>query len=163
MRTFQIAAVALAVALGVGCGDNSTIYGDPTPLDHQSEAIEIIWSTFGAKIPMPTVFWVKGDALNCDNGTAFQTPIGCMAGLTDRNLPDFVQVALIEGDPIGAPPQTTPGMSPAPGSGLAHEMCHSLAARGGTTDGGGNVHGGECFRLGGLVDQANAALGAAGL
>ncbi len=155
--------VVVAAVLAAGCGDDSPVYGDDAPIAGALKAEDIIWATSGARIPKPTVFWVTGDALDCDGGTGFRTPIGCEAGFTDRNLPDAVMVAHVEGDPIAARQQTAPGLDGVPGTGLAHEMCHSLAARGGTTDGGGKVHGGECFRLGGLIDQANAALDAAGL
>jgi hypothetical protein len=157
--------LALVAVVSVGCGDNSPIYGDSSfVVPNQEKAMAIIWDTYGAKIPMPTVMWVTGDALNCGGGTGFESPIGCVSALTDNNLPSFVQLAYVPGLPIGASQQTAPGYDGEDGTGLAHEMCHSAAAQGVTTDGGGHdAHGGECFRLGGLVDQANAKLVAAGM
>jgi hypothetical protein len=162
----RLALVAVIAASALGCGDNSPIYGEAVELPGQARAMELTWAkTFGATIPPPKVFWVMGARLDQADGTAFKSPNGTDTGLTDRDLPHHIQIAKLDGQPIGSGPQVAPGIDREEGTSFVHEACHSAAVQGITSDASadGTHHGGECFRLGGLVDQANAALRAESL
>jgi len=125
------------------------------PMPDQSSAVTLVWSEqYGMTVPPPPIEWVTGGGLNCGMNDAgwmsfdFTPPL-CVAGESTWD-PFNAEVAW----PAGSVFSTTA---------LAHELCH---LRDGVLTNGQDLdsnHTGECFVEGGLVQQANEALAAAGL
>jgi len=121
------------------------------PATDAIKATQIVWvQTYKQGGPPPTVQWIVGSALNCANGKGWQAPGSlegeCVAGLSwfDTKLS---QVAWPPDIKISA-------------SAFAHELCHQYLDIIGQPD---PNHTGPAFAPGGVKDQANAALVAAGL
>jgi hypothetical protein len=123
--------------------------GPPAP--DVAKAMQIVWGqVYKQAAAAPTVQWIVGSALNCANGMGWHAPGSlegeCVAGLS---WPDtkLSQVAW--------PPNIKISVSA-----FAHELCHQYLAIIGQPD---PNHTGPAFASGGIKDQANAALVAAGL
>lgn len=133
--------LALAL-LTVGCG---------TP-DPAADATAIVLDAYGASDLAPSIEWHMGTD-EC-NGKGWREPgrHGCAGGFFDPKTPNLVQVATW----VGAYPSDT---------GLAHELRHLVEFnRNPSIDlTREHAHDSGAFAAGAVVDQANAALRAAGL
>jgi hypothetical protein len=111
MRT-HVAALALAVAGGVGCSCPPNLI----PIDGQAEFSRIIWKdAFGRKDAPPLIEWMRP---NCENGKGFIRDGGvCVLGTYERG-DDFIQAAF--------PPDFET---------IAHEFAHVLQYRAGMSKG----------------------------
>jgi hypothetical protein len=147
------ALIGLALAGGVGGvvwylkSKNGAVSGPPAA--DLAKAIKIIWNdTYKRTDAPPVVTWIGGAGLNCKPGLAWKDDFGrCVAGLSEVEAKTS-QVAW----------STLYKLSTCA---LAHEFCHHYLYRTGQ-DPDPN-HTGPAFAFGGVKDQANAALEAAGL
>jgi len=144
-------AIWIVISAVVVAGCNQDLPGVVYEKPGQAEAMAIVWTqVYGmSRYASPTIYWVEGAALNCPGDPDAWTeggPDDCMYGRSTTH---------------GAAIAWSPGRSPYSAGSFAHELLHW---RGHDRTGDDNDdHVGPDWAPGGLKDQANAALVAAGL
>lgn len=151
MDTFIFLFVVMMVAVGIVLLVRHLL-SKPTPAGPPAadlaKAMKIVWNeTYGRTDTPPEVTWIESQFLNCGSGNGWEYLGTCVAGLswTDSGISQC------------AWPKPAILISV---SSFAHELCHHYLARIGQPD---PNHTGPGFAPGGIKDQANMALKAAGL
>lgn len=149
-RSWLVGAALFAFGLVLAFLLSSCATAPKNRREGEAAAAWIIWQFYGRTDTPPLVHWVEGKALNCtdpNNGRpGFYAPgIGCRGGAT--YTPWDVWVAWV-GDETSIAETT-----------MGHEFWHVVDLREGRLD---PHHLGPAWQEGGLVDQANAAVAAAG-